>query len=169
MRVEWSLLIIPVTCMPSKAKMRMKRKRRKRRERMERIELRREITRFLRLAQYLVTWKEARCSLFMFVRSQIVTLKILKSLSARRTERPNCPASGLVTETKTITLSNLFFFLQATWSNLTQCWMIERSFAFHPIWKRIIEMEMPHICIMFGNTVIRSELLWIIKKLWCWA
>ena len=63
MRVEWSLLIIPVTCMPSKAKMRMKRKRRKRSERMERIELRREITRFLRLAQYLVTWKEARCSL----------------------------------------------------------------------------------------------------------
>ena len=42
--------------MPSKAKMRMKRKRRKRRERMERIELRSEMTRFRRLAQYFVTW-----------------------------------------------------------------------------------------------------------------
>ena len=47
--------LIWTTCMPSKAKMRMKRKRRKRRERMERMELRREMTRLRRLAQYLVT------------------------------------------------------------------------------------------------------------------
>ena len=44
---------------------------------MERMEFRSEMTRFLRLAQYLVT------------------LKILRSRRARRTDRPNWPASGL--------------------------------------------------------------------------
>ena len=42
-----------LTCMPSRANIRMKRKRRNRRERMERMELRRETTRFLRDDQYL--------------------------------------------------------------------------------------------------------------------
>lgn len=63
----------PNSCMPSKANMRMKRKRRNRREMMLRIELSSDITRFLRLAQYLVT------------------LNILRSRRARRTERPNEP------------------------------------------------------------------------------
>ena len=57
-RIIFSLflfLLNLITCMPRRAKMRMKRKRRKRRERMERMELRREITRLRRLAQYLVT------------------------------------------------------------------------------------------------------------------
>ena len=67
----------PKSCIPSRAKMRMKRKRRKSSERMERMELRRLMTRFLSEAQYLVT------------------LKILSSLRARSTERPNWPASGL--------------------------------------------------------------------------
>jgi hypothetical protein len=53
--------------------MRIKRKSRKRREMMLRIELSREITRFLKLDQY------------------FVTLKILKSRRARRTERPKEP------------------------------------------------------------------------------
>ena len=56
------------TCMPSRAKMRMKRKRRKRRERMERIELRREITRLRRLAQYFVTFKPTKLILLIFAR-----------------------------------------------------------------------------------------------------
>ena len=60
----------PKSCMPSSAKMRMKRKSRKRRERMERMELRREMTRFLRDDQY------------------FVTLKILKSLKALSTDSP---------------------------------------------------------------------------------
>lgn len=60
----------PNSCIPSSANMRMKRKSRKRREMMLRIELSSDITRFLRLFQYLVT------------------LKILRSLRARRTERP---------------------------------------------------------------------------------
>ena len=54
--------------MPSRAKMRMKRKRRKRRERMERIELRREITRLRRLAQYFVTFKPTKLILLIFAR-----------------------------------------------------------------------------------------------------
>lgn len=53
--------------------MRMKRKSRKSREMMLRIELSSDITRFLRLFQYLVT------------------LKIRRSLRARRTERPKEP------------------------------------------------------------------------------
>ena len=54
--VHFFFILIWATCMPSKAKMRMKRKRRKRRERMERMELRREMTRLRRLAQYFVTF-----------------------------------------------------------------------------------------------------------------
>lgn len=45
----------PNSCMPSSAKMRMKRKRRNSREMMDLIELRRDITRFLSDDQYLVT------------------------------------------------------------------------------------------------------------------
>jgi len=41
------------TCIPSRAKIRIKRKRRKRRERIDLIELRRDITRFRREDQYL--------------------------------------------------------------------------------------------------------------------
>lgn len=63
----------PKSCMPSRANMRIKRKSRKRSEMMLRIELSREMTRFLRLAQYLVT------------------LKILRSRRARRTEKPKEP------------------------------------------------------------------------------
>ena len=46
-------ILIWTTCMPSKAKMRMKRKRRKRRERMDLMELNRDITRLRRDDQYL--------------------------------------------------------------------------------------------------------------------
>jgi len=60
----------PNSCIPSSANMRMKRKSKKRREMMLRIELSSDIIRFLRLFQYLVI------------------LKILRSLRARRTERP---------------------------------------------------------------------------------
>ena len=60
----------PNSCIPSRAKMRMKRKRRKSRERIERIEFRREMTRFLSDDQYLVT------------------LKILRSLRALNTDNP---------------------------------------------------------------------------------
>lgn len=63
----------PNSCIPSSANMRMKRKSRKSREMMLRIELSSDITRFLRLFQYLVT------------------LKIRRSLRARRTERPKEP------------------------------------------------------------------------------
>lgn len=63
----------PKSCMPSSANMRMKRKSKNRREMMLRIELSSDITRFLRLFQYLVT------------------LNILRSLRARRTERPKEP------------------------------------------------------------------------------
>lgn len=66
----------PKSCIPSKAKIRMKRKSRKSREMMDLIELKSEITRFLKDDQY------------------FVTLNILKSLRARRTERPN-EESGL--------------------------------------------------------------------------
>ena len=64
------LNVPPKSCIPSRAKIRMKRKSRKRRERMERIELRREMTKFLSEDQY------------------FVTLNILSSLSARNTDRP---------------------------------------------------------------------------------
>ena len=60
----------PKSCMPSSAKMRMKRKSRKRRERMERMELRSEMTRFRSEDQYLVT------------------LKILRSRRALSTDKP---------------------------------------------------------------------------------
>ena len=60
----------PNSCIPSRAKMRMKRKRRKSSERIERIELRSEMTRFLNDDQYLVT------------------LKILRSLRALNTDNP---------------------------------------------------------------------------------
>ena len=75
--------------------MRMKRKRRKSKERMERMEFRREITKFLNDDQYLkfvyilllLKWWEKLIYL--------VTLKTLRRRRALRTERPNCPASGL--------------------------------------------------------------------------
>ena len=60
----------PNNCIPNNAKIRMKRNRRKRRERMDLIELSRDITRFLRDDQY------------------FVTLKILNSRSALRTDNP---------------------------------------------------------------------------------
>jgi len=72
--VPWSgvtsLNCPPKSCIPSRAKMRMKRKRRKRREMMERMEERREITRFRREDQY------------------FVTLNIRRRRRARRTDRP---------------------------------------------------------------------------------
>ena len=43
----------PKSCMPSRAKIRMKRKRRKSRDKMDLIELRREMTKFRREDQYL--------------------------------------------------------------------------------------------------------------------
>lgn len=43
----------PKSCIPNRAKIRMKRKRRNRRERIERMELNREMTRFLNDDQYL--------------------------------------------------------------------------------------------------------------------
>jgi hypothetical protein len=43
----------PKSCMPKRAKMRIKRKSRNNNERMERIELKSEITRFLKDDQYL--------------------------------------------------------------------------------------------------------------------
>lgn len=63
----------PNSCIPSRANMRMKRKRRKSRDMMLRIEFNSDITRLRKLAQY------------------FVTLNILRSLRARRTERPNEP------------------------------------------------------------------------------
>ena len=48
--------------------MRMKRKRRKSKERIERIELRREMTRLRRLAQYFVTFKPTKVLSFTFDR-----------------------------------------------------------------------------------------------------
>ena len=69
----------PNNCIPSNAKMRMKRNRRKRRERIDLIELSKDITRFRRDDQY------------------FVTLKILNSLSALRTDNPAL-AFGLKTK-----------------------------------------------------------------------
>ena len=43
----------PNNCMPSNAKIKMKRKRRKRRDMIERMELKRDITRFRKDDQYL--------------------------------------------------------------------------------------------------------------------
>lgn len=63
----------PNNCIPSRANMRMKRKRRNKSDIILRIELSKEITRFLKLAQY------------------FVTLNILNKRNARRTERPNEP------------------------------------------------------------------------------
>lgn len=60
----------PKSCIPSSAKMRMKRKRRNNNEIIDLIELRREMTRFRREDQYLVT------------------LKIRRRRNARRTDRP---------------------------------------------------------------------------------
>lgn len=63
----------PNSCMPSRANMRMNRKSRKRSEMMLRIEFSSDITRFLKLDQYLVT------------------LKIRSRRRARRTENPKEP------------------------------------------------------------------------------
>ena len=60
----------PNNCIPRRAKIRMKRNRRNSKDRIDRIELRREMTRFLRDDQY------------------FVTLKILKSLRALNTDNP---------------------------------------------------------------------------------
>ena len=68
--------------MPSKAKMRMKRKRRKRRERMERMELRREMTRLRRLAQYFVT----------FNTNQVIFARISGHLEDP--QKPECAENG---------------------------------------------------------------------------
>ena len=81
--------LIWTTCMPSKAKMRMKRKRRKRRERMERMELRREMTRLRRLAQYFVT----------FNTNQVIFARISGHLEDP--QEPECAENG---ETKLASL-----------------------------------------------------------------
>ena len=64
----------PNSCIPSRAKMRMNKKRRKSNEMMDLIELKSEITKFLREDQY------------------FVTLNILNNLNALKTDRPNDPA-----------------------------------------------------------------------------
>ena len=71
----------PKSCIPKRANIRMKRKRRNRRERMDLIELRSDITKFLNEDQY------------------FVTLKILKSLRALKTDNPAL-AFGLQQEWK---------------------------------------------------------------------
>ena len=48
----------PNNCIPRRAKMRMNRKRRNSKDMMERMELKRDITRFLKEDQYLVTLME---------------------------------------------------------------------------------------------------------------
>ena len=68
----------PNNCIPRRAKMRMNRKRRNSKDMMERMELKRDITRFLKEDQYLVT------------------LKILNSLKALNTERPKDPAKATI-------------------------------------------------------------------------
>ena len=50
----------PNNCIPRRAKMRMNRKRRNSKDMMERMELKREITRFLKEDQYLVTLSEVK-------------------------------------------------------------------------------------------------------------
>ena len=60
--------------MPSKAKMRMNKKSRKSNEMMDRMELKSEITKFLKEDQY------------------FVTLNILNNLNALKTDSPNDPA-----------------------------------------------------------------------------
>lgn len=64
----------PNNCIPSRAKIRMNKNRRNSNEIIDLIEFRREITRFLNEDQYLVT------------------LKILKSLNALKTENPKDPS-----------------------------------------------------------------------------
>ena len=80
----------PNSCIPSRAKMRMKRNRRNRRDRMERIELSNDITRFRNEDQYLVKNKESNinainlCIMYnqhiIFCR-QLVKLPVLKLLT----------------------------------------------------------------------------------------
>lgn len=71
------LNVPPKSCMPRRAKIRMKRKSSSRREMMDFIELSSEMTKFLKDDQY------------------TVTLKILNSRRALRTDRPKDPALGL--------------------------------------------------------------------------
>ena len=68
----------PKSCIPNNANIKMNRKRRNRRDMIERMELKRDITRFLKEDQYLVT------------------LKILNSLKALNTERPKDPAKATI-------------------------------------------------------------------------
>ena len=58
------LKVPPNSCMPRRAKMRMKRKRRRRRETMDFMEASRETTRFLREDQYLGI-REVKCTKIM--------------------------------------------------------------------------------------------------------
>ena len=57
----------PKSCIPSKAKMRMKRKSRKSRDTMERILLSNDITRLRNDAQYLKQWKNPECHQLIYV------------------------------------------------------------------------------------------------------
>ena len=71
------LKVPPKSCIPRSAKMRMNKKRSSNRDTIDFNDAKRDTTRFLKDDQY------------------VVTLKILNSLNALRTERPKDPAFGL--------------------------------------------------------------------------
>ena len=68
----------PKSCIPNRAKMRMKRKRRKRRERMDLMELNRDITRLRRDDQYL---EHNISSKFFNIQSWSLIFKIFQTRS----------------------------------------------------------------------------------------
>ena len=110
------LKVPPKSCIPRRAKMRMKRKRRRRRDTMDFMEARRETTRFLKEDQYLDQVRVIGHRLSNCLLTHLVTLKILRSLRARRTERPKEPALGL----KWVQITSKTLPLITRQSNLTQ-------------------------------------------------
>ena len=89
------LKVPPNSCIPNNAKIRMKRKSSNRRDTIDLSEANKDTTRFLNDDQYLKKSFINQKTLGYNISTHVVTLNILSSLKALRTESPKDPAFGL--------------------------------------------------------------------------